>query len=387
MKFVPVIKNKAKRFVFVPGFYIKLNRKFKKAIISCGGQLKNTFAVGKSNSLYVSPTFGDLEHLENYQTFESFIKNFLKRHAIKPEIVAFDLHPDYLSTKFAKSLNISNEIGVQHHYAHMASFLAQGKPNGKVIGVTFDGTGFGLDGNVWGGEFLIGDLTGFERKGHLKYVPMPGGERAIKEPWRMAASWLYQIYGEELLNLRIKFVERLDRSKWAILKKMIDRKINSPPTSSIGRLFDAVSSLIGIRGKVEYEAQAAIELERVAEKDVRDFYEFNIEPEGGLYVIDPSPIFISIVEDLRKNIATSVISARFHNSISRLINEVCMKLRDSLAIEVVVLSGGVFLNRYLVNKVKPQLVANGFRLLGNDKIPVGDSGISIGQALIANRRS
>ncbi|MFH1778920.1 MAG: carbamoyltransferase HypF, partial [Candidatus Omnitrophota bacterium] len=306
---------------------------------------------------------------------------------IKPEIVAFDLHPDYLSTKFAKSLNISNEIGVQHHYAHMASFLAQGKPNGKVIGVTFDGTGFGLDGNIWGGEFLIGDLTGFERKGHLKYVPMPGGERAIKEPWRMAASWLYQIYGEDFLNLRIKFVDELDRSKWAILKKMIDRKINSPLTSSIGRLFDAVSSLIGIRGKVEYEAQAAIELEGIAEKDVRDFYEFNIEPEGGLYVIDPSPIFISIVEDLRKNIATSVISARFHNSISRLINEVCMKLRDSLAIEVVVLSGGVFLNRYLVNKVKPQLVANGFKLLEDDRIPVGDSGISIGQALIADRRS
>ena len=269
----------------------------------------------------------------------------------------------------------------------MASFFAQEKPNGKVIGITFDGTGFGLDGNIWGGEFLVGDLNDFERKGHLKYVPMPGGEQAIKEPWRMAASWLYQIYGEEFLNLRIKFVEQLDRSKWAILKKMIDGKINSPLTSSIGRLFDAVSSLIGIRDKVEYEAQAAIELEGIAEKDIRDFYEFNIEPKEGLYLIDPSPIFISIVEDLRKNIATSVISARFHNSISRLINEACMKLRDSLAIGVVVLSGGVFLNRYLVNKVKPQLVANGFRLLENDKIPVGDSGISIGQALIADGRS
>lgn len=387
MNFVPVIKNRATKPILGAGFYIKLNRKFKKTILSCGGQLKNTFAVGKGNFLFVSPTFGDLEHLENYQIFESFIKNYLKRHAIKPEIVAFDLHPDYLSTKFAKSLNISDKIGIQHHYAHMASFFTQEKPNGKVIGITFDGTGFGLDGNVWGGEFLIGDLTGFERKGHLKYVPMPGGERAIKEPWRMAVSWLYQIYGEDFLNLRIKFVEQLDRSKWAILKKMIDRKINSPLTSSIGRLFDAVSSLIGIRDKVEYEAQAAIELEGIAEKDVRDFYEINIEPQNGIYVIDPSPLFISIVEDLRKNIATSVISARFHNSISRLINEVCMKLRDSLAIEVVVLSGGVFLNRCLVNKVKPQLVANGFRLLENDKIPVGDSGISIGQALIADGRS
>lgn len=364
-------------------FIIKLNRKSKKTILSCGGQLKNTFSVAKGNSLFVSPTFGDLGHFENYHTYTSFIEKFLKKNAIKPDLVAFDLHPDYLSTKYAHSLNISEEISIQHHHAHLASFLVEAKPDGKAIGVTFDGTGLGLDGNIWGGEFLVGDLNTFERKAHLKYVSMPGGEQAIREPWRMAASWLYQIYGEDFLNLRIKFVEQIDRFKWAILNRMIDKKINSPSTSSMGRLFDAVSSLIGERQKVEYEAQAAIELERIADKSVCDFYKFKIEPEDGIYLIDPSEIFISIVEDLKRGISTSVISARFHNAVCRMINEVCLKLRDLLGTQRVVLSGGVFLNEYLMKRVKPLLISNGFELLQNDRISVGDSGISVGQALIA----
>jgi len=364
-------------------FIIKLNRRSKKTILSCGGQLKNTFSVAKGNSLYVSPAFGDLDRLENYQNYTSFIEKFFKENAIKPDLVAFDLHPDYLSTKYAHSLNVSEEVGVQHHHAHLASFLVETKTEGKAIGVTFDGTGLGLDGNIWGGEFLVGDLNGFERKAHLKYVSMPGGEQAIKEPWRMAVSWLYQIYGRDFLDLRIKFVDEIDRSKWAILNKMIDSKINSPSTSSMGRLFDAVSSLIGVREKIEYEAQAAIELERIADKGVCDFYKFKIGSEDGIYLIDPSDIFMSIVEDLKGKIAVSVISARFHNAVCRMINEVCIKLRDSLGTEQVVLSGGVFLNEYLIEKVRPLLVSNGFELLQNDRISVGDSGISVGQALIA----
>jgi len=338
-------------------FIIKLNRRSKKTILSCGGQLKNTFSVAKGNSLYVSPTFGDLDRLENYQNYTSFIEKFFKENAIKPDLVAFDLHPDYLSTKYAHSLNVSEEVGVQHHHAHLASFLIEAKTEGKAIGVTFDGTGL-----------------------------VPGGEQAIKEPWRMAASWLYRIYGRDFLDLRIKFVDEIDRSKWAILNKMIDNKINSPSTSSMGRLFDAVSSLIGVKEKIEYEAQAAIELERIADKGVCDFYKFKIEPEDGIYLIDPSDIFMSIVEDLKGKIATSVISARFHNAVCRMINEVCIKLRDLLGTQQVVLSGGVFLNEYLIEKVRPLLISNGFELLQNDRISVGDPGISVGQALIAGGR-
>lgn len=380
-----LVKNGASRAILGPGFYIKLNQKSKRAILACGGQFKNTFSVVKGDTLFVSPTFGDLDRLENYEAFRSSIENSFKKNE-KPDVVVFDLHPEYLSTKYAQSFVGSNHIGIQHHYAHMASALTGSEHDGNVIGVTFDGTGFGLDGNIWGGEFLVGDLRAFERRAHLKYVPMPGGEQAIKEPWRMSASWLYQIYGDDFLNLRIKFVERLDRPKWAILKKMVDKKINSPLTSSMGRLFDAVSSLIGIRREVEYEAQAAIELERVADKNVRDFYEFKIESDGGLYLIDPSPIFISIIEDLKKKVAISIISARFHNSIADMINKVSIRLRDMVATDKAVLSGGVFLNRYLSERVKPQLVSSGFKLIQNDIIPVGDSGISVGQALIAGAR-
>lgn len=364
------------------GFYIKLNRKSKWTILACGGQLKNTFCVAKGDIMFVSPTFGDLDRLENYEAFRSSIGRFFTKKE-RPDLVAFDLHPEYLSTKYAHTFSGSDKIAIQHHYAHMASALAGSRPNGKVIGITFDGTGFGLDGNIWGGEFLVGNLKGFERKAHLKYVPMPGAEQAIKEPWRMAASWLYEIYGEDFLNLKIEFSQQLDKHKWAILKKMMDKKINSPLTSSIGRLFDAVSALMGIRSEIEYEAQAAVELEGIADGNVRDFYQFNIDSEEGLYIVDPAPLFISLIEDLKKKVAPSIMSAKFHNSISNMIDKVSVKLRDAVATEKIVLSGGVFLNRYLTDRVRPQLLSKGFESVENERVAVADSGISVGQALIA----
>lgn len=368
------------------GEYLTVKRKFRKTILACGGQLKNTYCVASGNSIFLSPTFGDLDKLENYQAFENSIKRYLKSNSIKPQIVAYDLHPEYLSTKFAQSLKITNKIGVQHHHAHMCSALFEDDGDEMAVGVTFDGTGYGLDGNIWGGEFLIGKGRDFKRAAHLKYVQMPGGEQAIKEPWRMAASWLYQIYGEDFVDLRVDFARRLDRDKWAILKKMIQKNINSPLTSSIGRLFDAVSSLLGVRQTVEYEAQAAIELERIADLKVEDKYDFKILKQEGHFILDPTPIFVDMIKDLRKKVSSALISARFHNAIAQIIVDVSSRLRDEFGVEKVILSGGVFLNKYLTAKVKPLLAKKDFKLCQNQKVSVGDSGISIGQVLIANEK-
>lgn len=371
----------------VKGEYITVRRKFKKTILACGGQLKNTYCVANGNSIFLSPTFGDLDKLENYEAFENSIKRTLRSHSLKPQIVAYDLHPEYLSAKFAQSLQIANKIGIQHHHAHMVSALIENGDGGDVIGVTFDGTGYGLDGNIWGGEFLLGNGRDFKRAAHLKYVPMPGGEQAIKEPWRMAASWLYQIYGDSFVDLKADFTRRLDKDKWAILKKMIQKGINSPFTSSMGRLFDAISSLIGIRDNVQYEAQAAIELERIADSKIEDGYHFKILNQDGLFIVDPTPIFVDVVKDLRNKASQAVIAAKYHNAIAQIIVDISSRLRDESGVEKVILSGGVFLNKYLTEKVKLLLTENNFKLCQNDKIPVNDSGISIGQVLIANEKT
>jgi hydrogenase maturation protein HypF len=255
--------------------------------------------------------------------------------------------------------------------------------DGEVIGVSFDGTGYGTDGKIWGGEFLVCDFTGFKRVAHLEYTPLPGGEKAIKEPWRMAASFLKRIHGDGMFDLDIGLIKSLDRNKWATIAKMIDKGINSPMTSSAGRLFDAVSALLEVRKEVYYEGQAAIELEMAAGQE-EGIYPFDLKELGDKTEVVLDPLIRGIVSDIVAGVAVEAISTRFHNTIADIVLNVCLKLRQASGMERVVLSGGVFQNALLLDKTSALLDANRFELYTHHRVPPNDGGIALGQALIAN---
>ncbi|MEW6231158.1 MAG: carbamoyltransferase HypF [Chloroflexota bacterium] len=366
-------------------------------ILACGGELKNTFCLTRDNYAFLSQHIGDLENLETLESFESNIEHFKRLFRIEPKIVAHDLHPDYLSTKYAQEL-ASNHwaqstgsevrlIPVQHHHAHMASVMAENGLNETVIGVSFDGTGYGIDGAIWGGEFLVGDYRGFHRAAHLKYVPLPGGTAAIKRPYRMALSHLFNALRPDAFSIHLPLWEQLEPSEQAVLRRQIETGLGSPPTSSMGRLFDAVSSLLGIRQVINYEGQAAIELEMVAQEGVEGSYEFAIQESGvkghGL-LIDPAPLFRDLIADIKAGVPTGVISARFHRGIAEMIATVCGIIRKRHGLNKVVLSGGVFQNVYLLLQALRCLERLSFEAYIHHLVPANDGGISLGQALVAN---
>ena len=269
-------------------------------ILAVGGELKNTVCLTKGRHAFLSQHIGDLENLESYSFFETTISRFKRILEVEPQLLAYDLHPDYFSTRWALGQSSIKRIGVQHHHAHIASCMAENHLDGKVIGIALDGTGYGTDGAVWGGEVLLATYADFQRVAHLDYVPMPGGAAAITEPWRMAVSYLHKHFGETLWDLEIPFVRELDRRQVAVLVRMLERGVNSPLTSSCGRLFDAVSALAGIRKRVNYEAQAAIEFEAaIAGEGEGAGYPFEIRPEGSGWIIDTQPLFAALVNDLR----------------------------------------------------------------------------------------
>ena len=265
--------------------------------------------------------------------------------------------------------------------------MAENHLEGKVIGIALDGTGYGTDGNVWGGEVLVAEYGDFERAAHFAYVPMPGGVAAIHEPWRMAVSYLTQHFGESFLDLRIPFVARLDRRRAEVLLRMIERGVNSPLTSSCGRLFDAVAALVGIRDRVTYEAQAAIELE-MAIGDARDdaAYPLALVPDGQGWLIDTRPVFEALVEDLRQGRATGEISRRFHNGLVEAFARLAVMSRERTQLNRICLSGGTFQNVFLLEHLRSRLEASGFEVFTHSEVPAGDGGLSLGQALVAAHR-
>jgi len=370
---------------FAP-YPIILNFSFNERILACGAELKNSFCLARDNFVFMSHHIGDLENLETLTSFEEGIEHFKRIFNIEPTLIAYDLHPEYLSAKYALSLQDVSKIGVQHHHAHIVSCMIDNGIDGEVIGVSFDGTGYGTDGKIWGGEFLICDYGGFERVGHLEYTPLPGGEKAIIEPWRMAASILYKIYNNNMLDLDIDFVKELDRNKWTTIKKMIDKGINSPMTSSSGRLFDAVSALVGIRKRIYYEGQAAIELEMAAGVEAGE-YEFDLEEFEDSTLILIAPIFRGIVSDLERRVAVESISSKFHNTIARIILNMCIKIRKTSGLDRVALSGGVFQNSLLLENACVFLEKNNFKVFTQHRVPPNDGGIALGQAVIANERA
>ncbi|MBX6311318.1 MAG: carbamoyltransferase HypF [Isosphaeraceae bacterium] len=352
-------------------------------ILALGGQLKATFALGRDRHAFLSHHIGDLDHYAAYRAYVEAIAHYEQLLALRPELIAHDLHPDYASTRYAGQRDSSiPRLAVQHHHAHMASCMADNGLDEPVIGVAFDGTGFGTDGAIWGGEFLTGDYRGVRRAAHLRYVAMPGGEQAIREPWRMALAYLGDAEQEDT-PLR----NRVPAAALATARRLIERRFNAPLTSSAGRLFDAVAALAGVRDSVSFEGQAAMELEWLASGvPVDGVYPFEIqearEDESPL-LIDLRPLICEVAAEVRRGLSAPIIGRRFHSTLVEIVAQVCSRLRRQTGLGVVALSGGVFLNALLTVEVTERLERDGFRAYRHHRVPPSDGGLSLGQLVIA----
>jgi hydrogenase maturation protein HypF len=350
-------------------------------ILACGGELKNTFCLTKDCFAIMSQHIGDLENYETWIFFEETLANLKKLFRVEPMAVAYDLHPRFITHRFAKELPLGSKIGVQHHHAHIVSCMAENHLQGKVIGVAFDGTGYGTDGQIWGGEFLIADFAGFERRAHLRYIPLPGGDAAVRQPWRAALSCLRETFGEQIPERAFASLVVPEKER-AIVEQMLVKRINTVQTSSCGRLFDAVASLIGVRQKVNFEGQAAIELESLALSDVQEHYSFEISQDH-VAQIDMRSMIAEVVQDLASK-SQGYISARFHNTLVKAIVDVCRLLHNEERLNRVCLSGGSFQNMYLLAHTVASLERHGFEVYLHSMVPPNDGGIALGQAVIAN---
>ncbi len=360
-------------------------------ILACGAELKNTLCMTKGRHAIVSQHIGDMTNFEATGFFAETLGNLMKIFGVNPSVVASDMHPDYLSTRFAYDYSLTSEprpklVAVQHHHAHVAACMAENGFNGKVIGIAFDGTGYGTDGKTWGSEFMVADFAGFERIAHLEYMPLPGGDAAVREPWRSALSVLVTAYGQkegwEVFS-SVKADLALSRGAEVVMK-MLEKGVNCPPSSGMGRLFDAVSSLTGVLDTVSYEAEAAILLENEAygAPDEDGAYPFALW-DGSPSVIDIGPLVRAVVKDVKAGTPRAVISARFHNTITGMALKVCGLAREKTGIGTVALSGGVFQNALLSARMEEGLMDMGFRVLTHSKLPANDGCISLGQAAVA----
>jgi len=352
-------------------------------VLGCGADIKNTFTLIKGRFAIPSQHIGDMENYETLKFFEESLKNLKDVYRVKPEVLAYDLHPEYLSTQWALKQEGIKKIGIQHHHAHIASVMAEKGIKKKVIGVSFDGTGYGTDGNLWGGEFLIADITGFKRVGHFKYIPLPGGETSVKEPWRTAVSYIKDMAGDEAMHYleSIGFVKRYGSDRLKDVLKIIDKKLFSPLSSGAGRLFDAVSAILGVCDKNTFEGEAAIALESLTTPDLFDDYPVDIKFRETME-IDFSHTVLRIIEDLLEGKDKGIISSKFHNTLVTAIEGVVKKLSSLYTIDDVVLSGGVFQNIYILERTIARLKSIGMKVNIHEKVPSNDAGISLGQAYI-----
>ncbi|HXM43730.1 MAG TPA: carbamoyltransferase HypF [Bryobacteraceae bacterium] len=352
-------------------------------ILACGGELKNTFCLSKGRYAVLSQHIGDMENYETLRFFEETLANLKKLFRVAPRAVAHDLHPAYLSTQYALRVPDLEKIGVQHHHAHVASCMAENGLRGKAIGVALDGTGYGTDGRIWGGEFLVADYGGFERRAHLRYVPLAGGDAAVRQPWRPALAYLADTFGPGAEFPELALWRAVAESERKLVRSMIAHRVNTIDTSSCGRLFDAVASLVGLRQQVNFEGQAAIELEAVAAEGVADSYAFGIDAGTAGDTVDFRPAIERIVAELRDGTPVPAIAARFHNTVAEAIVEVCRRLRMEEKLNRVCLSGGTFQNMKLLARTLAGLRRLGFEVFIHAQVPPNDGGIALGQAVIA----
>lgn len=354
---------------------IRLAKPLGARILAVGGHLKNTFALAAGDGVIVSHHIGDLDELPALEAFERDIALYESLFDFEPEALVHDAHPDYASTRYARTRGERDElplVSVQHHHAHVVSCMAEHGLEGAVIGVAFDGTGYGTDGTIWGGEFLAADATGFERVAHLRAVPLPGGDRAAREPWRMALS--------HAIDAGIDPPEDANPTVVA----MIEKRVNAPLTSSAGRLFDAVASLIGVRQRTSYEGQAAMELEWLCDRRLSERgYPFELGSDGAAS-IDTRPLIHAVLEDRNRGVERDEIARRFHKTLVGTIESVCQRLREARGLGRVVLSGGVFQNALLLESVVPALASRGFEVFRHRLVPPNDGGLSLGQIVVAS---
>jgi hydrogenase maturation protein HypF len=361
-----------------------------KQVLGCGAEEKNTFCLTRDNYAFVSQHIGDMENMETLEHFDNTISLYKRLFHIEPEVVAYDLHPDYLATKYARELGEYGMrlVPVQHHHAHIVSCMADNELQSPVIGVALDGTGLGADGNIWGGEFLVADYRDFRRAGHLEYLPLPGGDAAIKRPRRTTIGYILTLLGEKAFNRDLPVMRKANDMELDVIKRQIERRINSPLTSSMGRLFDAISALLGIRGEIDYEGQAAVELEMAAYKEdyvhVKEGYPYRIVEDEGMRIVRLDDLLSAVIEDLHQGISKGLISVKFHNTIARMINEMCRLIAYETGITQIALSGGVFQNRLLLRRTISLLEGSDLQVFTHRQVPCNDGGISLGQAVVAN---
>jgi hydrogenase maturation protein HypF len=352
-------------------------------ILALGPEQKNTFCLGKNNQAIVSQHIGDLKNAATYDFFREAIERFSMLFRFRPLYLACDMHPDYFSTMYASELaaklNINAEK-VQHHHAHIVSCMAEHGIDEKVIGICMDGTGYGTDGNIWGGEFFVADASGFERITHFGYVPVPGGDKASNEPWRMAYAYLLKYFGEDFEFDSIPSLRSVDKTKKDLVRQMIVKQINSPLSSSAGRLFDSVSAILGLCPNASFDSEAPMRLESAIHSETDLYYPFEHDSTIGF-----AATFRGILDDLPR-LETSMISVKFHNTIAEIIFQVSREIRENLSLKKVILSGGVFQNKYLLEKSTSKLKADGFMVYSNHLVPSNDGGISLGQLVVTSKK-
>jgi hydrogenase maturation protein HypF len=376
-------------------FPIKLHFQTPAPVLGTGAQMKNVFCLQKEDQAFLSQHIGELDNLETLEFYRTVIEHLQAVFQVDPAVVAHDLHPDYLSTRYAQERGAGRAdlrlVGVQHHHAHIASCLADNQADGPVIGVALDGTGYGTDGRIWGAEFMVADYVDFERVGHLEYLPLPGGEAAIRRPYRIALAYLGTLLGRVP---SLPFLDEISLEEQRIVAQQVSKGFNSPLTSSCGRLFDAVAALLGVRGEITYDAQAAIELEMLAaeaggnasESWLERPYPFYIGKARGRHLIRVGGLLDAIVQDAAAEVSPAVVSQRFHATMAVVVQQMCARIRRQHGLGTVALSGGCFQNRLLLHLVVSALQADGFQVLRHHRVPPNDGGIALGQVAVAAHR-
>jgi hydrogenase maturation protein HypF len=369
--------RRSRGYVPVPIFL----RKSVPEVLALGGELKGTICLTKENRAFVGQHIGDLENLETLEFLQQTVDHLQRILEVRPSLLVHDLHPDYLSTQVAEAQDELPTLAVQHHHAHVVSCMAEHGLQGKVLGLALDGTGYGEDGTVWGGEILLADEKLYERVAHFEYVPMPGGAKAIKEPWRMAVAYLWATFGQEIFQEELPLPRKWDRGQIEVLVHMMQRGLNSPLTSSCGRLFDGVAALAGLRDRIAYEGQAAIELEQWLEPTA-ERYHYEFREVGEKLLLSPTAIFRQVYEDAVSGVEPSMISGKFHQTLVEMFAEVSVNLCKLHGLNRVVCSGGVFQNVFLLENLEERLAGSGLEVYTPELIPANDACISLGQAVI-----